>query len=481
VQPQLFDAYGVPLTGQKLPEGIDVFYQWPIVDSLTSWDTKATISASSAHEVGDFVASGRLFWAMLSHARIVDGLEKRGLALRGMRTSIRPGKGPRAKTLAKVYQRWRRKILRAEVIDEILAQAILMGQGIAQPVWNYDEQGPDNPAAKVAKKWWIPRVQTWEPMMTRWIPGPWLPGWTAQVPQPWLTVLGTLTAIVRGAEREGGAFQVPVIPGSGQWLLLKLAGDLRPWMWGRLRSVWRPWIFSLLALLSWLRFNDRHGLPILGVKVPMGMRKQPEAKQFYEDVKNVGQMAALQMPQMTTKEKGGVELDLIEAKSESWRSFQAGLEWSGKEITILLTGGTQNTEATGGNYKGAEEQKEIRHEVKVATAISWDEMENEQLAGPFATLNGYEPDEAPIVETDITPPSNRQAEGKAAEAEAKGLSAAVSAWHDLRRAGAETPLKDYLAQRGFELPDATKYGEPTEPPPIVKQVLGEAPQAKEVP
>lgn len=462
----LFDAYGVPIDGEKLPEGLDIYFQIPLFQSLNAWGTDEAAAAGSSHELGEFTQSGRLYWAMISgDTRVGDGLEKRGLALRGMKVSVKPGKGQRAKTLAKRYEALRPRIFRPEVVSELLDQAIMMGQGVGQPVMKYDEQGPDNPAAKAtAKKWFVPRVECWEPTLTRWIPGPWLPYWNTTAPQPWMAVQGQLTAITRGSMKDDSSMQVPIIPGTGQWLLFKLAGDRRPWMRGKLLQLWRPWIAARLALLGDVRFNDVHGMPVRALKVPMGMRKTPETQHWYDYVRNLGQNATMLLPQGTDG-KMGVDLQFIEAKSESWKSFMATLEWTGKEITIALTGGTQNTEATGGNYKGAEEQREVRWEVKAATAIAWALMETEQMAEPFGLINGYEPEEAPVVEIDITPPAAEGAEAKAKQEGAKALTEAIRAWWEARRAGAKAPIEDFLAERGLCLPGSTKYEEPTDPPP----------------
>ncbi len=470
--PMLFDAFGVPVAGEKLPAGLDVFYQWPVYDGFTTWGTKEAKCAIEAHELGEFPISGRLFWAMLGDPRVLDGLEKRALALRMMRVTVRPGKGQRAKTLAKKYEQLRDRIFRPETMSEMLDRAIMMGPSVAQPIWRYDEQGGDNPAVKsTARKWFVPRVQAWEPTLVRWVPGPWLPYWAPNqpLPPPALSAQGQLTVITRGSERGDFSLQVPVTPGTGQWLLFNLSGDLRPWMHGRIRAIWRPWIFRLLALLGHVRFNDVHGLPIRKAKIPMGMRETQAGQTFFKDVQNLGQLASLLLPQFDREAggttAGGADLELLEAKSMTWRSFIDGMAEQGKEITICLTGGTQSTEAVGGNYKGAEEQREIRHEVKAATAIAWGLMENEQMCEPFALVNGYDREEAPVVEFDISPPANRGAEAKAKQEEAKALTEAIRAWWEAKRAGADVPLETYLAERGLALPEATKYGKPTEPPP----------------
>lgn len=427
---------------------MDVFFALPQVEALSAWGLVETKATAQAHEAGDFTSSARMYWAMLTDPRVADGVSKRALALRGMPFEVRPGLGREARTVARKFREAMglgdqgaagpNRIVRPEVAAELFGQALLMGQAIAQPEWSYADDG-----------WYYPRLGVWEPALTRW-----------QTCFSDTEEQGHIYALVRGSERgDIISGQVPVITGTGQWVRFSLAGDERPWMHGRMRAIWRPWIARLLALLSWLRYNDVHGMPIRAAKVPMGMRKTDEMAQFYANVRNIGRDASLMMPQMPDG-KTGVGLDLIEAKSESWRSFQALLYDCGTEITISLTGGTQNAEAVGGNYKGAEEQREIRHEVKAADAVSWATTLNEQLCVPFAVLNGYDPSAAPQIVYDTRPPPNRRAEAEASKAEFDAIASAAAAHAALEARGVRVPLADLLRARGIMLPSSAQAGEP---------------------
>lgn len=451
----LYDAYGRPLRRRKLPGGVDIFWQLPAVEALTAWDVATAKAASSALETGDFPVAARMYWAMLSDPRIADGVSKRALALRGLKYKIVPGKGQAAKTVAAKFEQAFPQMRPPHVAAEIFSQELLLGHSVVQPEWGYsaDHMEASTTPWDVPRfpddGWYYPRLRTWEPTALKW-----RTSLTTGAGQR----KGELVALTEGSERAAqgqdpsGLYGEQCIgTGTGQWMVFTLAGDARPWMHGRMRAIWRPWISRLMDMLLWLRFNDVHGLPIRGVKVPMGMRKTQEMQQFYQNVKTVGRDASFLMPQGTDG-KFGVGIDLIEAKSESWKSFEAGLAYYGTEITVSLTGGTQNAEATGGNYKGAEEQREIRHEVKAGDADADALIVNTQLAPAFAMLNGYGPETAPRIEYDTAPPVNRKAEAEGDAAEYGALKVAGEACAAMRAAGYEVTIPDLLASRGREAP-----------------------------
>lgn len=441
----LYDAHGREIRTSELPSGLDVYFSVADVPPLTGWDVASAKSAADAHDQGDFELSGRMYWAMLSDPRVADGVGKHALAVRGLPHKIVPGKGQAAKTVARKWEEQLPKALPDNVQSEMWGQALLMGPAVAQPVWQYDESGEINP--RTGKPWYVPRVEPWEPT-------------SLEVERGWGGYAGgygrrnrdTLVARVWGAARDEGRIEdVPVVTGTGQWLCFALAGSSRPWLFGKLRTLWRYWISRQMAMRLWLRFNDVHGIPIREIQVPMGMRKTQEMQRFYGDVQNIGSDSTLLSPQQSDG-KVGVKLNLIEAKSESWKSLQAQIADYGREITIDLTGGTQNTEAEGGNYKGAEEQREIRHEVKAAGARAWQAFENAQLAVPFALLNGYSADEAAMRVFDVEPPANEKADAEADKAAGEALSAIAAAALALRAAGYEVPVEELAASMGRELP-----------------------------
>ena len=453
----LVDQFGAPLSKKKTrrPKGTDLFLQLPQVEALTKWDVGHAHRSALAHEMGQFDCSARMYFAMLTDPRISDGLEKRALARRGMRYEIVEGEGKGKRLLAdKMRRRWGIRdngkpgpnLVRApRVAAEIHGQELLLGMGVAQPEWEHSDD-----------ELFYPKVQPWHPQLLYYLPVAMQEQADGQYP-------GRLYTYCWGSEKGSLGVQIPITPNDGQWMVWRLIGDQKPWLFGKLRSCWRPWISRLMAMLLWLRYNDVHGMPIRVVKTPMGMRKTPEMQRFYGGVKNIGRDATLLAPH-SQDGKFFVGIDLVEAKAESWRSFEALLKHTGSEITIDLTGGTQNTEATGGNYKGAQEQMEIRHEVKAADAEADQEVINEQLFVPFAVLNGYEPEAAPRLVYDTDPPRNRKADADAAAAEFLAMQEAAEAAEMLEKRGVKVSVVDILKDRGINLPSGTTQGPVPKPP-----------------
>ncbi len=456
----LVDASGQPYRSRKKrPPGLTVFFSASQIEALTSWDTPNAKAAMAAHEMGDFELSGRAYWAMKSDSRVDDGAGKRALALRGVPYEIRPGRGRGAVQLARVLRRafgftdrgptGPNLVTPPETVTELFSQALLMGQAVAQPEWENEDQPELNNNGGAG--WFLPTLKSWEPTLTRW-----QQSMLQDDPNG-----GQLVARVYGSEKKPGEFgDVPVVPGTGEWMLFTLAGDRRPWMHGKMRAIWRPWISRLMKMLFWLRFDEVHGLPFRVLSIPHGMKRTPETKATFDALKKVGREATFQTPQAPDG-KSGVKVDLIEAKSESWKSFEAGLVHYGTEITILLTGGTMTTEALGGNYEGAKQQQEIRHEVKAADAQAWATCVNRQICTPFATLNGFLPAAAPEVVYDTRPPVNKKASAEASAAEFKAVQEACKAHAALESRGIVVPLIDFLAERGLTLPTGTQV----KPPP----------------
>lgn len=437
----ILDHLGRPMKRGRQPRGIDLFFQLPQVEALSEWDSPTAKAHAFSHSQGQFTVSARLYYAMLTDPRVSDGLEKRALAGRNVPVEVVPGDGPGAEEVADRFRRrfgllddGRRgpnRIVAPKTQAELHGQALMLGVAPIQPEWEYDD------------KWFYPQVKPWHPQLCYYLPLAWANQTSGAFP-------GKIYTYSWGSASGEAGVQIPIEPGTGQWMLFALSGDQKPWLHGKLGSCWRAWISRLMAMLQWLRFNDVHGLPIRLVKSPMGMRTEPEMQKFYANVKQIGRDATLLAPQLTDG-KVGVGVDLIEAKSESWRSFEAMLNGYGREITVDLTGGTQNAEAVGGNYKGAEEQREIRHEVKAADCESWSECLNEQLCVPFAVLNGYPREAAPRVVYDTAPPRNRADDAKAAAEEFKAMQEAGKAAEILEARGVKISVEEILKDRGISL------------------------------
>lgn len=453
----LVDQFGHPLRRRKLPAGVDLFFQLPQVEALSNWDVKLAKEHALAHDNGQLNISARLYYAMTTDPRVDDGISKLLLALRGMPYEILPGPGRGGRTVWRKFMRrygWTDKgptgvnrVISPACQAELFSQQVLLGLGTAQPEWDYDRELGDG--------WYYPEVRTWHPQLLYYLP-------LAQPQQSGSSVPGQLYTYAWGSEKNEPSSQIPIITGTGQWLVFATMGDQRPWLHGKVRTLWRAWVSRLMAMLNWLRYNDVHGLPMRVIEVPTGMKKTPEVQEFYAALKKPGREATLLAPQLTTRDgkTGGVNLRLVEPVAKSWESFLAMLQFHGTEMTIDLTGGTQNAEAVGGNYMGAADQKDIRHEVKAANASAYGAFLNEQLLVPFATLNGYEGDAAPQIVYDTRPPRNRAEDAKAQQEESKAFAEAAKALGELNARGIFPDPATFLRERGLNLPAGTTFGPP---------------------
>lgn len=450
-----------PLKRKRRPSGMDVFFSTPQLEALSAWDVKAMKAALAAHETGDFTVSGHMYWAMLADNRISDGCGKRALATRAVPFDVLPGVGRGAGVLARKLRAalgfrgdesrpsGPNRIVSPEAQTEAFSQALLMGLCTMNPAWEYEPDGLT-----------YPRVRTWEPTALK-------------VRRSLETWQDELVAVTQGTEREPLKFEDEVVaPGTGEWLTFSLAGDQRPWMHAKMRPMSRPWISRLLKALYWLRFDEVHGLPFRVAEVPHGMKRTPETQKLFNSLKNVGREPTFLAPQAVDG-KSGVKIELKEAMSESWKSFEAGLIYYGTEITVGLTGGTQNAEAVGGNYEGARQQQDITHQVKAADAQAWAWCLNTQLLIPFAVLNGYEPEAAPQIVYDTRPPTNRKADAEATRAEFLAITAACAAHAQLEARGVKVPLDVFLSERDLRLPAGSTVAAP--PPPAAPPDPGAPP------
>jgi len=442
--PKLLDAYGNPFASEELapiarPKDIELYLQAPKIEILGAWDVNAAKMCATAHDLGQFTVSAPMYYAMMSDPFVTDGTSKRGLALSRMQFDIVPGKGRGAKHLARQLAKRYFDVMKPGIAQELYTFGLMMGLGVAQPEWGYYYEGDDL---------FYPWVRNWHPQLLYYIL------WSQANRQK--AAPGQLYTYAMGSGSGNAATLIPIITGTGQWLQFTLMGGDKPWFYGKMRSVWRPWISIMMARLQWLRFNDVHGLPIREIQVPLRLSRLPDTRRAYRGIKNLGRDATLEMP-ISDDGKAAMKLNLVEAKSRSYGSFDLMMDREGREIMLTLVGGNEGVQAHGGNYKRAQEQMDVRHETKASDALSWEMFQNEQLLVPFAVLNGYEPEAAPRIVYDTRPPVNRQVEAQAAIASSKAVREFLGTVRELQQAGVvltEQAITELLINQGLNLPDS---------------------------
>lgn len=442
--PILLDAYGNPFSSEELepirrPADIELYLQAPKIEILAAWDVAAAKMCAMAHDLGQFTVSAPMYYAMMSDPFVTDGTSKRGLALSRMQFDIVPGKGRGAKHLCRQFAKRYFDIMKPGIAQELYNFGLMMGLGVAQPEWGYYYEQDDL---------FYPWVRNWHPQLLYYIL------WSQAGRHK--AAPGQLYTYAMGSESGRAATLIPILTGTGQWLQFSMMGGDKPWFYGKMRSIWRPWISIMMARLQWLRFNDVHGLPIRELQVPYRMSRLPETRRAYRGIKNLGRDATLEMP-MSDDGKAAMKLNLVEAKSRSYNSFDLMMDREGREIMLSLVGGHEGVQAHGGNYKRAQEQMDVRHETKASDALAWESFQNEQLCVPFAVLNGFEPEAAPRIVYDTRPPVNRQVEAQAAIASSKALREFLATVRELQQAKVdltEEAIGELLVNQGLNLPES---------------------------
>lgn len=441
--PVILNPYGLPYERPdqddpgKRPAGMDFFYQIPQVELLSGWTTKKAKQLAAAHDMGFFNLSARMYYAMLNDPHVIAACIKRLLAFRQLAFEIVPGDGRGAKRLARKFAQHYSNTMSLQVGAELFILGVIMGFGIAQPSWGYWYENDET---------FYPKVQSWHPQLLQYLPFAQALSGSSNP--------GQLISYVLGSE-EGGFRSVatPIYVGTGQWVQFAMIGGDKPWLYGALRAIWRPWIQRLLDQANWIRFNDVHGMPIRAAEVPIQMSKTPQARRFRRQLQNMGSDTSLYLPQPRDKDSPGVKLSLIEARSRSFTSFADSRRDGALEIDRAIMGGSGGAEnQRGDNYKKDGERADIRHELKAADALTWAHMVNAQLAVPFAVLNGYDASAAPRVVPDVRPPINRLTEAKAAGENFAAILQAVKAVQEMERLGYSMPLEDLLHSQGIDLP-----------------------------
>lgn len=183
--------------------------------------------------------------------------------------------------------------------------------------------------------------------------------------------------------REG---ELEVTPGDGRWFLL--TRGQRGWMHGLVRRLAVAWVAKQLTIRDWNRYNERHGLPIIKAMAP-AIADEEDKDQFWEDMESLGQEAVAQLPTHLDDNGAKFDLDLLEAKDQSWRSFEAQLDRCDRRFTVVFLGGNLSTEvaSTGANRAAA-----TTHDDQLAKKATADEKRlsteaRRQGLWPIAALN----------------------------------------------------------------------------------------------
>jgi len=259
--------------------------------------------------------------------------------------------------------------------------------------------------------------------------------------------------------REG---EFTVTPGDGRWVLL--TDGRRGWMRGLVRSLGITWLGKQLTWRDLLRFCERHGLPIIKAYTP-AIADESDKDDFWEQLRALHSEIVADLPTHLDDNGAKFDLDLLEAKDQSWKVFLDTLERCDRRFTINFLGGNLSTEvtdqgarATADTHRGVERSKAQALGKRASTEL------RRQVVWPWAAFNVRGSTLAvtpwPHWSTEPTEDLKGQAEGK------KTLGEALNAIQD---AGWRVKNVDEVATPyGLELeelPPQAPFGGPRPPGP----------------
>ena len=337
---------------------------------------------------GQFYNAGRVGDAILRDARIRGAYEQRMAGIFSAPLEVLPARDTAQgnKIADDIKADWPKMFPRAS-LEELHRYGISQGIGIAEKIWD------------TSTKPWTFRIKVWHPQFYLWI---------------WTTRSYYLVTYDRGLIR--------IPEKSTQWIVYTPYGYDRAFLLGNLRALLDPYMFRGWNKSDWGNYNEIYGKPIRQAIVPQ-QSIPAEEKKFVDAVSKMGSNTTVKAKQDKDGNKYAVEL--IEAKSTGWKTFESALEWCNEEIAQVLLGQTMSMDGQGGLGSQEEPGKAVRADIR---ASDNEKLVKECLGEAVAQLVGFNygnPDLAPVPYYDVDPSEDELKSGQAEAARATASSARI--------------------------------------------------------
>lgn len=371
--------------------------------AASEWDAEDVLAALRAHVQGQF----RLSAMLADHlgqsdavSGVLDTLRRTvvGLPFDLVAPADSPDPGRSAALAVELRRAWPRMLSRGAAA-EVVKWVALMGFCVAERVYRLDP----------ATGRWSIRLKPWHPAFVHW---------------NWAAGCFVVTTDVG---------QELVTPNSLKWVLFTDLEESRPWMAGAVRPI------GILTLIAWwldrdgARWSERHGLPPLGAKMPMGDSNSPNGQRFLEELEDLGSEPIVRLPQGDSA-VGSFDIEWKELKNATaWQGFlEPGRDIRSRVATVLVGQPLTSQAGVGGSgsYALGKVHAGVRQDV-VESYAALLATSRDHLAVPWTRINATGDQRladaiAPGPRWDAAPPSDAKADAEASRARAD----AVKAWRD---------------------------------------------------
>ena len=259
--------------------------------------------------------------------------------------SLTPGKGRGAETLAEKLTEQFPGVWSECAAREFLRWYRLLGVAVATIDWSKD---------------WVPTVRVLHPRYLEWDDN-------------------------REAytyETRGG--RVDVKPGDGKWIV---AGNRSTWQSSGLVSLGETWFGKRQTWRDLLRYCERHGMPIMLLKIP-GFVPDAEQDKFIEDASALGSDSTLALPTHLNQDGAEFGADMLEAKDQAYEVFLETLARCDRKFQVWFLGSNAGSELTGNVGSRAASESSAETSVVKASAIAREfcTVIREQLLTPWVSI-----------------------------------------------------------------------------------------------
>jgi len=208
---------------------------------------------------------------------------------------------------------------------------------------------------------------------------------------------------------------LPIVPGDGRWVLHVPGGRNSPWSHGTWRAVGRAYVRKEHAQNYKSNWESKLANPARVAVAPQGAT-EAEQQSWFRSVMAWGTNTVFGM-------KPGYDVKLLESNGQGYESFIQTIQDQNDEFK-LATAGQLVTSDGGAGFQNSDIHKSIRADLIKSTADALAYTLNTQGIPPFVYDRFGEQaliDGGAVVEWDVTPPKDRNAEAAAMQSAAVAI------------------------------------------------------------
>jgi hypothetical protein len=208
---------------------------------------------------------------------------------------------------------------------------------------------------------------------------------------------------------------LPITPGDGRWILHTPGGRIAPWRTGLWRAIGKAYISKTHAELHKANWEGKLANPARVAVSPQGASDEHK-QSWFRAVMAWGINTVFGMTP-------GYDVRLLESNGRGYECFNTTIKAANDDIIVAIAGQSVTTDG-GTGFANADIHKSIRADLIKDTAVGLAYTINTQGIPPWVVARwGAEAlEECAVVEWDVTPPKERNAEAQAMLTAAQALS-----------------------------------------------------------